>query len=60
MVLWGVNPVKTGYAIWTILIWALISQVICHFDGIAQVVDYIIYMTYDLHGQWDYNNKFVK
>lgn len=20
-------------------------------------VDYIVYMTYDLHGQWDYNNK---
>jgi chitinase len=24
---------------------------------IAEVVDYIIYMTYDLHGQWDYGNK---
>lgn len=23
----------------------------------AEVVDYIVYMTYDLHGQWDYNNK---
>lgn len=22
---------------------------------IADVVDYIVYMTYDLHGQWDYN-----
>ncbi|AEO66607.1 glycoside hydrolase family 18 protein [Thermothielavioides terrestris NRRL 8126] len=22
----------------------------------AQVLDYIVYMTYDLHGQWDYNN----
>ncbi|EFR03916.1 killer toxin alpha/beta [Nannizzia gypsea CBS 118893] len=22
-------------------------------------VDYFIYMTYDLHGQWDYGNKFV-
>ncbi|CAK7234837.1 hypothetical protein SBRCBS47491_009084 [Sporothrix bragantina] len=22
----------------------------------ADVVDYFIYMTYDLHGQWDYNN----
>lgn len=29
-------------------------------DEIAKVVDYVIYMTYDLHGQWDYNNKFVK
>lgn len=27
---------------------------------ISDVVDYIIYMTYDLHGQWDYHNKFVK
>ncbi|MCJ1310400.1 hypothetical protein MMC25_004064 [Agyrium rufum] len=26
---------------------------------IADVVDYIIYMTYNLHGQWDYGNKFV-
>jgi chitinase len=24
---------------------------------IAAVVDYIVYMTYDLHGQWDYGNK---
>ncbi|KAH6617398.1 glycoside hydrolase family 18 protein [Chaetomium tenue] len=22
---------------------------------ISQVVDYVVYMTYDLHGQWDYN-----
>ena len=26
---------------------------------ISQVVDYIVFMTYDLHGQWDYNNAFV-
>ncbi|KAK3688699.1 glycoside hydrolase superfamily [Podospora appendiculata] len=25
----------------------------------AQVVDYIIYMTYDLHGQWDHNSKWA-
>jgi chitinase len=24
---------------------------------IGAVVDYIVYMTYDLHGQWDYGNK---
>ncbi|KAH7228394.1 hypothetical protein B0J15DRAFT_530791 [Fusarium solani] len=24
---------------------------------IAKVVDYIVYMTYDLHGQWDHGNK---
>ncbi|KAK4118597.1 glycoside hydrolase family 18 protein [Parathielavia appendiculata] len=24
---------------------------------IGAVVDYVIYMTYDLHGQWDYGNK---
>ncbi|KAK3940475.1 killer toxin alpha/beta [Diplogelasinospora grovesii] len=24
----------------------------------AQFVDYIVYMTYDLHGQWDYGNQF--
>ncbi|KAH8692178.1 glycoside hydrolase family 18 protein [Talaromyces proteolyticus] len=23
----------------------------------AKELDYIVYMTYDLHGQWDYNNK---
>ncbi|KAL7944577.1 glycoside hydrolase family 18 protein [Trichoderma barbatum] len=23
------------------------------------VVDYIVYMTYDLHGQWDYTNKYA-
>ena len=23
-------------------------------DQIAEVIDYIVYMTYDLHGQWDY------
>ncbi|RFU75800.1 glycoside hydrolase family 18 [Trichoderma arundinaceum] len=24
----------------------------------AEQVDYIVYMTYDLHGQWDYGNQF--
>jgi GH18 family chitinase len=24
---------------------------------ISEVVDYFVYMTYDLHGQWDYGNK---
>ncbi|KAH7128640.1 hypothetical protein B0J11DRAFT_431313 [Dendryphion nanum] len=28
-------------------------------DKMAGVVDYFIYMTYDLHGQWDYGNKFA-
>lgn len=26
---------------------------------IAKVVDYIIYMTYDMHGQWDYGNEWA-
>ncbi|KAJ5121270.1 uncharacterized protein N7515_009231 [Penicillium bovifimosum] len=26
-------------------------------QAIGQIVDYIIFMTYDLHGQWDYDNK---
>lgn len=26
---------------------------------IAKVVDYIVYMTYDLHGQWDVGNKYA-
>jgi GH18 family chitinase len=25
-------------------------------DAIASKIDYIVYMTYDLHGQWDYGN----
>ncbi|KAM3422336.1 hypothetical protein BST61_g2695 [Cercospora zeina] len=25
-------------------------------DAIAKVVDYIVYMTYNMHGQWDYRN----
>ncbi|KAA8646796.1 uncharacterized protein ATNIH1004_005471 [Aspergillus tanneri] len=25
---------------------------------ISKVVDYIVYMTYDLHGQWDYGNQY--
>jgi hypothetical protein len=25
-------------------------------DKIAAAIDYIVYMTYDLHGQWDYGN----
>jgi len=25
----------------------------------AKVLDYIVYMTYDLHGQWDYNKKYA-
>jgi chitinase len=27
-------------------------------EEISQTVDYIIFMTYDLHGQWDYGNTF--
>jgi hypothetical protein len=26
--------------------------------NMSEVLDYIVYMTYDLHGQWDYNNSF--
>jgi len=26
-------------------------------EEIGKVVDYIVYMTYDLHGQWDYGSK---
>ncbi|KAK8087733.1 killer toxin alpha/beta [Apiospora hydei] len=26
----------------------------------AKLVDYIVYMTYDLHGQWDYGNKWAQ
>lgn len=26
---------------------------------ISKALDYIIYMTYDLHGQWDYGNKWT-
>ncbi|RFU75458.1 killer toxin subunits alpha beta [Trichoderma arundinaceum] len=28
--------------------------------SMAIVLDYIVYMTYDLHGQWDYNSTFAK
>jgi chitinase len=28
-----------------------------HIDAMADVADYIVYMTYDLHGQWDYANQ---
>ncbi|KAL4903811.1 hypothetical protein BDW74DRAFT_185906 [Aspergillus multicolor] len=28
--------------------------------NISTVVDYIIYMTYDLHGQWDYGNAYAQ
>ncbi|KAF9881459.1 killer toxin subunits alpha/beta [Colletotrichum karsti] len=28
-------------------------------DDISKVVDYIVYMTYDLHGQWDVGNKWA-
>jgi chitinase len=30
-----------------------------HVEEMAAVADYIVYMTYDLHGQWDYANKFA-
>ncbi|SPO00349.1 related to chitinase [Cephalotrichum gorgonifer] len=29
-------------------------------DDIAKIVDYIIYMTYDLHGQWDVDNEYAQ
>ncbi|KAK0705051.1 hypothetical protein B0H67DRAFT_498289 [Lasiosphaeris hirsuta] len=28
-------------------------------EDMNKVVDYFIYMTYDLHGQWDYNNSWA-
>ncbi|KAK7990452.1 glycoside hydrolase [Apiospora arundinis] len=28
-------------------------------QAISLVVDYLVYMTYDLHGQWDYSNKYA-
>ncbi|KAG6360417.1 hypothetical protein INS49_011477 [Diaporthe citri] len=28
-------------------------------NKIMKVVDYVIYMTYDLHGQWDYDNRWA-
>ncbi|KAH7152614.1 hypothetical protein EDB81DRAFT_789377 [Dactylonectria macrodidyma] len=28
-------------------------------EDMAKVVDYFIYMTYDLHGQWDYGSKWA-
>ncbi|KAF9885845.1 hypothetical protein FE257_012317 [Aspergillus nanangensis] len=28
-------------------------------DQMAEVLDYIVYMTYDLHGQWDYDNQWA-
>ncbi|KAI0903547.1 class V chitinase Chi100 [Ustulina deusta] len=27
-------------------------------EAMSQVVDYIVFMTYDLHGQWDYGNAY--
>lgn len=29
-------------------------------DAIAVVVDYIVYMTYDLHGVWDADNQYAQ
>ncbi|KAB5566215.1 hypothetical protein GE09DRAFT_1272654 [Coniochaeta sp. 2T2.1] len=26
----------------------------------SKQVDYIVFMTYDLHGQWDYSNKWIQ
>ncbi|KAF7562274.1 hypothetical protein G7046_g1854 [Stylonectria norvegica] len=28
-------------------------------EKMAPLVDYLVYMTYDLHGQWDYGNQFA-
>ncbi|KAF4223780.1 hypothetical protein CNMCM8980_010274 [Aspergillus fumigatiaffinis] len=28
-------------------------------EALSLVVDYVVYMTYDLHGQWDYINKYA-
>ncbi|PWY70845.1 hypothetical protein BO94DRAFT_609121, partial [Aspergillus sclerotioniger CBS 115572] len=28
-------------------------------EAISSAVDYIVYMTYDLHGQWDYGNAYA-
>ncbi|OBS25972.1 hypothetical protein FPOA_06504 [Fusarium poae] len=28
-------------------------------EDMAKILDYFVFMTYDLHGQWDYGNKFA-
>ncbi|KAI8277403.1 hypothetical protein K4K60_006981 [Colletotrichum sp. SAR11_57] len=30
-----------------------------HIEEMAELADYIVYMTYDLHGQWDYSNQYA-
>lgn len=30
------------------------------FPDAKDLQDYYVFMTYDLHGQWDWNNTFVK
>lgn len=29
-------------------------------SGTSKIVDYIVYMTYDFHGQWDVGNKWTR
>jgi len=28
-------------------------------EDMGKILDYIVYMTYDIHGQWDYGNKWT-
>jgi chitinase len=30
-----------------------------HIQAMAAIVDYVVFMTYDIHGQWDYGNQFT-
>ncbi|KAK2028159.1 glycoside hydrolase [Colletotrichum zoysiae] len=30
-----------------------------HIKEMAELADYIVYMSYDLHGQWDYSNQYA-
>ncbi|KAF9885277.1 hypothetical protein FE257_013075 [Aspergillus nanangensis] len=35
------------------------ANTVVSFAEIAEVVDYIVYITYNLHGQWDFNNPYT-
>ncbi|EEP81862.1 conserved hypothetical protein [Uncinocarpus reesii 1704] len=56
-VLWGDLPSEKSLSIAAPASYWYLKQF--PIDLMSQVVDYIVYMTYDLHGQWDYKIPFV-
>ncbi|KAJ8126287.1 hypothetical protein O1611_g7351 [Lasiodiplodia mahajangana] len=54
----GTQADSTGYFLFLYLLKDSLPSGYFDVEAMSQVVDYVVFMTYDLHGQWDYGNAY--